>query len=832
MTTPSAGDPSAAPAVDHELRREVERFRGLLETAPNAIVIVDERGEIVLVNTAAERLFDYRREDLIGQSVEVLVPEGMRARHQRLRERFTAERRTRRLGIGLELVARRRDGTEFPVEIGLSRLRTDEGVLISSAISDLTERKRAEAAIAHLAAIVESSDDGIVGQTLQGIITSWNPAAERIYGYSAQEVIGRHNTLVCPSLEQQQELAAIFECVADGGGVDHFETTRRRKDGRVIHVSVTVSPIRGANGEVVGASTVARDITERRRERDALAEAEERFREAFEEAPIGMALIGLDRSFAKVNRALCQITGYTAEQLDRMDVDAIVHPDDEGDVQDGIASVKRGEQSLYASERRLLHASGHPVWVAFQVTLIRYADGTPRHFLAQIQDITDRKRYEDRLQDLADRDSLTGLLNRRSFSRELDSQAALVARYGAEGALLMLDLDHFKYINDTLGHQVGDEIIVRASELLRGRLRESDVLARLGGDEFAILLPKATPDAAEQVARELLAVLDEEPITVVGVGRRAITASIGVAAFEPELTGEDVLVNADLAMYDAKEAGRNRVAFYKTPEHEQARMKGRVSWVQRIQAAFEHERFSLLAQPIVDYATGRVYQHELLLRMSDEHGDLIPPGAFLYIAERLDMIQQIDAWVVRRAIDLLARGDGLGDGLPLSVNLSGRSLGDPELLGLIEHGLRETAVAPQRLTFEITETAAVRHITHARRFSERLAELGCRLALDDFGAGFGSFYYLKHLPFDFLKIDGEFIRHCRASKTDRLVIEAVVGIARGLGKATIAEFVGDDETVRLLTRLGVDYGQGYHHGHPVPVHGPLRCAGNVRSTAP
>jgi EAL domain-containing protein (putative c-di-GMP-specific phosphodiesterase class I) len=206
--------------------------------------------------------------------------------------------------------------------------------------------------------------------------------------------------------------------------------------------------------------------------------------------------------------------------------------------------------------------------------------------------------------------------------------------------------------------------------------------------------------------------------------------------------------------------------------------------------------------------------------MRDEHGELLAPAAFLPIAERLDMIQEIDAWVVQYAIALLANDNLSGERLPLHVNLSGRSLGDPKLLELIERELNRTQVAPHRLIFEITETAAVRHITQARRFSERLAELGCGFALDDFGAGFGTFYYLKHLPFDFLKIDGEFVRNCLNDAIDRTVIQACVGIARGLGKQTIAEYVENDQTARLPTRLGVDCGQGYHHGHPAPIDSP------------
>ncbi len=415
---------------------------------------------------------------------------------------------------------------------------------------------------------------------------------------------------------------------------------------------------------------------------------------------------------------------------------------------------------------------------------------------------------------MVDHDALTGLLNRRSFTRELDSQAALAARYGPEGALLMLDLDNFKDVNDTLGHQAGDEIIRRAAQLLAGRLRASDKIARLGGDEFAILLPKADVVAAERVALELLEVLTLGPIAV-GMSTRTITASVGIATFERDLNGQEVLVNADLALYAAKNAGRNCFSSFAGANGEPARERGEQGWSTRVREALEDERFTLLARPIVDYKTGQITQHELLLRMIDEQGQLIAPGTFLYIAERLDLIQEIDAWVIRESFKLLARQvQTPAGGTGLHINLSGRSLGDARLLDLLERQLEETGVAASRLTFEVSEAAAVNHITDAQRFGERLAELGCRFALDDFGTGFGSFYYLKHLPFDFLKIDAEFVRNCSRSKTDRLVIEAVVGIASGLGKHTIAEGVEDEGTVSALKQLGVDFGQGFHHGRP------------------
>ena len=341
-----------------------------------------------------------------------------------------------------------------------------------------------------------------------------------------------------------------------------------------------------------------------------------------------------------------------------------------------------------------------------------------------------------------------------------------------------------------------------------------------------MLLPAADSSQARLVADELLGALRSETVEL-GPHTRPLTASAGISLFEStdELSGEDMLVNADLAMYDAKNGGRDRAELYAAGEQGSSRMKGRLTWAQRIGGALQHDGFTLLTQPIVELATGRTSQHELLLRMRDEHGEHVLPGSFLYIAERLGMVQEIDRWVTTQAINLLAEHRDHGEEPTLEINLSGLSIGDPDLLALVSRELERTGVAPHNLIFEITETAAVINMPRASQFIRDLNELGCRFALDDFGAGYGSFYYLKHLPFDFLKIDGEFVKNCRTSETDRLLIKAAVDIADGMGKRTIAEFVGDQETVRLLADLGVDYGQGFHLGHPEPLGGAqLACA--------
>ena len=576
------------------------------------------------------------------------------------------------------------------------------------------------------------------------------------------------------------------------------------------------------------------DIAQRRVVERQLSDAQTRFHRAFAEAPIGMALVDLDGGWRQVNEALCTMLRYSEAELLGATREQLTHADDLDADLEQVGALIAGEIDHCEMEKRFLDSRGEVVWTSVSRSLVRDDDsGEPLYFIAQVQDVTERRQFEAKLSHLADHDALTGLFNRRRLEHELDRQVALTDRYQTGAVLLMLDLDNFKYVNDTLGHAMGDELIVRVANALRERLRETDIIARLGGDEFAIILPETDAAAAELLATGLLETIAHDGVVV--DERRAIqvSASIGIAAIEPGMlrTPAELMMNADVAMYEAKEAGRGRFSVHDPSDDRTGRLTDTVTWAESIRSALATDGFVLYQQPILDLRTNEIARHELLLRMIGEDGEHVAPATFLYIAERFGLVQEIDAWVVRRAVALVAEQAKLGRRLDLEINLSGLSLTSPEVIATIETELAESRIDPSCLTFEITETAAIVNIQKARAFAERIAELGCSFALDDFGAGFGSFYYLKHLPFDVLKIDGEFVRNLTDSVKDQAVIKSLAQIATELGKQTVAECVEDAETLELVRRYGVDFAQGFHIGVPQPVSAWLESTAPVRMTA-
>ena len=517
-----------------------------------------------------------------------------------------------------------------------------------------------------------------------------------------------------------------------------------------------------------------------------------------------------------------------------------VHPDDLLAVEQALAEALRTGAPFAITHRvypvdgggeRLFESAGE---------VVADSVGRPAHLLVTAHDVTTEHRARNELAFLAEHDPLTGLPHRQAVARRLRER---LAGRVTGGALLVLDLDNFRDINDLRGPTAGDQVLRALADLLRDRVRDEggqpdEVLGRLDGDEFAVLLPDGDAGDALTYAESLCAAVARHPFlaasappgaTFAAVASTAIalvpttatvTASVGVAPLAPAGDCDVLLANADLALREAKEAGRNTARVF-APEQYQVAAR-RVSVLERIRNALDNGRLTVFAQPIVDLPSRAISSHELLVRLNDGLHPTLGPAEFLPAIERTDLVRQLDRWMIDQAVDALVvdqlrRGERGAGGLHLHVNVSARSLEDPGFGDYVVTTLRRAEVRPSQLGLEITETAAITNLPAARRLASRLTRAGCRFALDDFGAGFGSFAYLKHLPFTSIKIDGEFVRQADRALGDSVFVQAVVTVARGLNMTTVAEYVDREPLVATLTQLGVNRAQGYHLGRPRPL---------------
>jgi diguanylate cyclase (GGDEF)-like protein/PAS domain S-box-containing protein len=761
------------------------------------ILIVDApSGKIVYANQAVADLSGYSVDEVLQlRSFIELPPPGESS--------------------ALDTTIDRKDGTRLDVEVSVSHVDGEPNLLVAL-LRDVTRRKHAERGLRELenrlGALVSRAPvlmwtvngEGVFTALEGRSLTELRLAEEDVLGRSIQDVY-RDLPHVLPYYERALRGEAV-EATLEAGG-------------RTLHAHLVPFPADdGASAGVVG---VATDITELARAQAKLSESEARHSVVLGALHEGILMIDRLGRVLAANPAAQRILDPEGEDLMG---GSIAHPEWQVTHEDGspmpleefpVSITLSTGQACSDRVLGLYRPDGTHTWISVNTQgVFETGEELPRAVVASITDVTERRSFEAELRFLADHDALTGLPNRRRFHDELQRHLAFTARYGGEGAVLLFDLDNFKYLNDTQGHKAGDQYLVSLARVLTERLRQTDVVARLGGDEFGVLLPAANPVQARRVA-ELLAeaVRDHSPL-VAGQPVK-LSTSIGIACFGHGTADPDqLLAAADLAMYDAKETGRDRIGMASAETVDQRSLKARMHWLERIKRALDEETFIVYCQPISDIQSGEVSQYELLLRMKDENGQIVPAAAFLATAERFDLVQEIDRWMIRKAIRLIAEHSRQGREYRLEVNISAKSIGDAELTRLIERELEESGVDPALLILEITETTAIANMDEAVDFATRLARLGCGFALDDFGRGFGSFYYLKHLPLTYLKIDGDFIRNLAHNLVDQQVVKAVVQVARALGYKTIAEYVQDEATILALRHYGVDYMQGYHVGRP------------------
>jgi len=414
-------------------------------------------------------------------------------------------------------------------------------------------------------------------------------------------------------------------------------------------------------------------------------------------------------------------------------------------------------------------------------------------------------------------DPLTGVLNKDEFVRLLAQRVRSLRRHDHPSALLFVNVDGLRYINNSYGHQEGDRALQHVANLLAKSIRPQDFVARFGGDVFAIhFVGIESGDVGANVQRVLDAV--EAARITLGGKQHSLTVTVGGTECYAQVPVEKLINDADFALHLAKRAGRNRFHLYQERDKaEQAELGQQLDSLGIVKSALDGRRFEMHFQPIVNLQSGETRHYEALIRLFDDEGKMLPPAKFIKTAETFGLINRLDRMVVSACLEKLAQMEAEGSGAGLAVNLSGKSVEDPELLQLIQNELAARSIDPSRVTFEITETALFHNLDQVQHFVQQIKGMGCRLALDDFGVGFSSFYYIKQLDIDYLKIDGSFIQNLLTSVNDQVFVRAMVEISRVFGMQVIAEWVENAEVADLLKTIGVDYGQGYYFGKPGPL---------------
>jgi len=696
----------------------------------------------------------------------------------------------------------------------ITRLTQLAGIAIRRAQDEAALR----ASEARFRALFDNVVDGVFQASPDGDLISANPALIHMLGYADFDELKREGKLTEHYATSQCRERLIAELQANGR-VRNYEYRMKRKDGELIVVLENSRVVEDEQGSVAYYEGTITDITQRKAAERALFKEKERAQVTLESIGDAVATTDSEGRVEYLNPVAEELTGWERRQAQGRHIDEIIRLADDlaGEAIENpvLRSLREGRVVGLTDDVVLISRDGSRIAIQDSAAPIQDGSGEVVGAVMVFHDVSQERQLHRKLSYYASHDSLTGLINRREFEERLSTALGSVRRQEITSyALLYMDLDQFKVVNDTCGHTAGDLLLRQLGDLLQSRVRGSDVLARLGGDEFAVLLSDCAMTEAVQVADALREAVSDFRFSWQDSSMR-VGASIGIVPVEAESRDVGALLSAaDVACYVAKDLGRNRIHVYQ--EGDAAERHQEMQWVARINKAREEERFELYFQPIVPIggSSGALYQapaqYELLLRMRDEGGKVIAPNSFIPAAERYNLMPSLDRWVVTQVLDsLVYRGDEGVDPYTLAVNLSGTTLNDARFLDFMLQQLSAANLPPRALCFEITETAAITNLANVVHFMNALKAQGCQFALDDFGSGLSSLTYLKNLPVDYVKIDGQFIRNVAQDSADKSMVEAIARMARALNIETIAERVESGEVLTRLGEIGVSFAQGF-----------------------
>ncbi len=669
-------------------------------------------------------------------------------------------------------------------------------------------------------ALVQHASDMIIVVAADGTIAYASPAFATTLGYPASE----WRDMEARRLLVDEDLARLIDLTGDSAASapQRAELRLRHHDGSRRWCEVTFTNLLDAP-EINGWVANLRDISERKQaeaaqhETDAaLREAQEVFRTAFDEAGVAMMLVDPDGQILRANNATARLLAHHHhEDLVGLSIIDVTHPDDRAATQHNLGELKAGHIGGYQIEKRYLRSDGEVVWVIFTVSLVRDEASQALYSICQLEDITQRKAIAAQLSFEAGHDVMTGLSNRTIFTERVTD---LLSSKTGPVAVLFVDLDHFKIVNDGLGHAAGDELLVEVAQRLRKVMRPGDVVARFGGDEFVVLCTQVTGlDTASQIAQRLLVTL-AEPM-MIGGEEVFVTASIGIALSQDGDTAETLLRQADAAMYQAKHDGRARAVTFHPERHGSAATLLKTG--NDLHRALERDELVVYYQPMVDLVVGRVTGFEALVRWNHPERGLLLPGDFLGLAEETGLILPIGLWVLETACRQIVEWQQTRPRTPaaplvVNVNLAARQIADPSLVKSVARVIHDTKIAPSALCLELTENTLMYDTSSTIDVLLALREQGVHLSIDDFGTGYSSLSYLKKFPVESLKIDRSFVDGLGHDNDDTVIVQTVVTLAHSLDMVAVAEGLETPVQLEILRSLGCDFAQGYFFGPPLP----------------